>query len=324
MTPDTAAESNPSWSRDGGMVAFTRSSEQNTGAGYTMRAGGSDLRRIADCFSTCDQTPVAISPNGRLIAFAVPGVQQVDSIVIETVSGRDRHTICTHDRCGQGLGGIAGSPDSRRLAFSNQGIVSLGLGPDPSEIRVANVSGGPVRQLTGAACRAPAYTCSYDTDPTWSPDGREIAYSHVALYRPHVRRRISGIWIIRAGGGRPRQLASCAALTCPGPAEPVGSPDGRELAFADDVEGPTIEIVPMHGRPRTIRACAGGRCVVPTSVVWSPDGRSLAFTGSTYPTASVYTIRASGGGLRRIAQGAIGSIDWLSGSGIPTRPPPRT
>ena len=53
------------------------------------------------------------------------------------------------------------------------------------------------------------------TQPSWSPDGKSIAY---------VSPRRGGIWIVPVSGGEPQQLTKFGS-------RPSWSPDGREIAF---------------------------------------------------------------------------------------------
>ena len=68
--------------------------------------------------------------------------------------------------------------------------------------------------------------------PTWSPDGRELAFAND-----------DGLWIVSATGGKSRLVAR-------GGGTPRWSPDGRELSFANR-DGLWI-VSATGGKPRLV------------------------------------------------------------------------
>jgi eukaryotic-like serine/threonine-protein kinase len=98
------------------------------------------------------------------------------------------------------------------------------------------------------------------TQPTWSPDGRFIAYSsdHGGNF---------DIWVQPIGGGRAVQVTSDPAHDW----QPSWSPDGNSIAFRSERDGGGIYVVPaLGGRERRIAAFG----YYPE---WSPDGSQLLF-----------------------------------------------
>ena len=96
--------------------------------------------------------------------------------------------------------GPALSPDGRKLAFSAF-----------ARLYVYDLDTQRAQQLSPAGVQA--------FHPSWSPDGRSLAY---------VTWRSDGgghIWRIRANGGRPRQLSEHAAYYT----DPAWSPDGKRI-----------------------------------------------------------------------------------------------
>jgi Tol biopolymer transport system component len=92
---------------------------------------------------------------------------------------------------------------------------------------------------------------------------------------------------------------------------PAWSPDGRTIAFADDI-GPSAQTLFVMnadgGLRRRIPIAAGGERNVSNNVpAWSPDGTQLAFTRSvigprtrTGWTVDVYVVNRDGKNLRRV------------------------
>jgi TolB protein len=146
-------------------------------------------------------------------------------------------------------------------------------------------------------------------DITWSPDGREIAFSrgatHNDIYAAKVdgtgeRRLTHGPARMKHAGGKPiHNLA------------PDWSPDGKKIAFwrVGDQGIPTPEagLYVMNadgsGQRRLARNNLWG-------ALWSPDGRKLAFAGNSSGRLDVYVVNADGSGLRRLTRVSWVGFSW--------------
>lgn len=94
--------------------------------------------------------------------------------------------------------------------------------------------------------------------PSWSPDGRFIAYDS-------DRGGTFGIWVQPVGGGDPVQVTHSSAHDW----QPDWSPDGNSMVFRSEREGGGLYVVPpFGGRERKI-ASFGYR------PRWSPDGSKI-------------------------------------------------
>ena len=195
----------------------------------------------------------------------------------------------------------AWSPDGRSIAFvrSRDRHQRMQPGrrtpPEQSDIYVMNADGSRKRNLTRDRAN--------DDLPTWSPDGRRIAFLH-------GRGRGRGqLYVVNADGSGLRNLGRIA-----GPAlfysHPVWSPDGRTIYF---------------GRYLISTDGSGARKLpyIPLIAVWSPDGRQIAFvgnraTGLPGPGArfkadsEIYVMNADGSGTRRLTHnlGYDGAPAW--------------
>ena len=134
-----------------------------------------------------------------------------------------------------------------------------------------------------------------DCCPTWSPDGRQIAFARYSG-------KMFSIFVIPALGGTERRVYR-------GPASVGGglswSPDGRVLAFpqASDSD-PTTSWLSMlflaDGSVRTLTMPPGGS--LDSLPSFSPDGTQLAFVRSLVAGVSndVYVMSSSGGAVKRL------------------------
>lgn len=274
----------PIWSPDGTrLVAVARNGRDEPMGIWMIDVEGNETQLVAD--GDFHYSP-AWAPDGKSVFFqsnrlGQPGIWQVDVNTRElkralgdgigydafAVAGegseivyqRGKYTggqffydVETGARSPVSLGGaIRVSADGRWAAYQsyrsgNQDIWALPL--DKSD-------GEPV-QIT----RYPGA----DHDPSWSPDGKRVAYVSDAATQD--------IWIASLEGGEPELLVG-------GPREefqPMWSPDGRFIAFSSDRGdgGPSLWLCRVEDK--SIAPVAEGRFVWVHS--WSPDGASIVYT----------------------------------------------
>jgi dipeptidyl aminopeptidase/acylaminoacyl peptidase len=145
------------------------------------------------------------------------------------------------------------------------------------------------------------------TGPTWSPDGRWVAYTtnlNTASVRDAGFSNNLDIYLVPADSGAARQLT-----TNPGPDRaPVFSPDGRRVAYL----GSTLVNSSADQMQAFVMALDGGEPVNLTadydysvsSIQWSSDGRSLYISTAEGLTQRLYRVPADGGRLVPVDLGA--------------------
>jgi Tol biopolymer transport system component len=169
-----------------------------------------------------------------------------------------------------------------RIAFSC-GREGLGL-----EVCVMNADGSGQRNLT----RHPAN----DFKPSWSPDGRRIAF-----VSDRDRNGPFEVYVMNAKGGDQRRVMR---MKGGGSTEPAWSPDGRRIAFAGN-DG--LYVVNADGSG--LRRLTGSG----ETPAWSPDGRRIAFTSRQDGNDEVYVMNADGTGQRNLTRNA--AADHVDGGG---------
>jgi Tol biopolymer transport system component/DNA-binding winged helix-turn-helix (wHTH) protein len=132
------------------------------------------------------------------------------------------------------------------------------------------------------------------TDATWSPDGRRIAFAW-------DRDGNFDIFVQSLDGGDPTRITSSPANDT----QPAWSPDGARLVFRSEEDGGGLFTVRAGGGP--VRRVVGFG-VRPT---WMPDGRDIAFAGDEMQT--LYLVRGDGGEPpREILKGQLTNGWWAS------------
>jgi dipeptidyl aminopeptidase/acylaminoacyl peptidase len=103
--------------------------------------------------------------------------------------------------------------------------------------------------------------------PTWSPDGKSIAFISNMSGR-------NNLWLVRADGGWPVQLT----VSDQRQAAPAWSPDGKWIAYQSDFDGDEqwdiFLVSPTTGKVVNLTQT---REIAELNPTWSPDGRYLAY-----------------------------------------------
>ena len=148
-----------------------------------------------------------------------------------------------------------------------------------------NPIAGTIRRLTRNSAR--------DRFPSWSPDGRQIAFAS-------ERDGNYEIYVMGSDGNNPRRLTHNSA----GDHIPSWSPDGRQIAFASERDG-DLEIYVMGSdgsNPRRLTHNSA-RDYVPS---WSPDGRHIAFDSGRDGNYEIYVMGSDGSNPRRLTHNSAG------------------
>lgn len=274
--------------------------------------------------------PTLARPGPSLLAVSALGKRP--GITVMTTSGRilPHHSIRVPSQT------FAISPDGRQIAYDS-GLFAVGIRPVGGGHRTALVhraddpawsAEGRELAVDGYGSGAPHYTSNiftvrpghakqlfirdrhWDTDPTWSPDGTDIAFERETPSGGTGKGRHTGIYL--SDGTALRQLISDQDGVA---FDPAWSPDGREIAFDDTRNGAhvqfgrTADIYVINVDGTHLRQITHDPKRDDEAPHWSPDGRELAFTVSGDARAGV-GIKTLGAGLSKCLLRPTWSDDW--------------
>ncbi|HFD10928.1 MAG TPA: Tol-Pal system beta propeller repeat protein TolB [Crenotrichaceae bacterium] len=203
----------------------------------------------------------------RLIGYRIPSskddlrrmTHQISDMVYEKLTG-EKGVFATH------IAYVTLSRDSNRHPIYR--------------LQIADADGYGARSIV--ASRQPIMS------PTWSPDGKTVAYVSFEHRRSEIFTQ--DIW-----AGKRTSIASFPGIN----GAPAWSPDGSKLALTLSKDGnPDIYIFDIKTRQlhRIVKHYA-----VDTEPAWSPDGQTLVFTSDRGGSPQIYRVSVNGGSAKRVS-----------------------
>src|SRR5262245_11760074 len=185
------------------------------------------------------------------------------------------------------------SPDGRKLVFGKQprrrGAACRPAGLCKDEIYVINADGTGLQRLTRNAL--------VDGHPTWSPDGRRIAFTR------DRDEFTANIYVMNADGSGQRRLTQ--DLTLYGGAfgppwvELAWSPDWKKIAFVASGALGALDIFVINADGSGLRNVTN-TWTTSFDFAWSPDGRRIAFLDGPVDGAPLTVVNADRTGKQRL------------------------
>lgn len=237
----------------------------------TMRPDGSGFRTIlrfeAESSDNCSIDQATWSPNGRTVLYSTfRGIWTIRA------DGKRKRSVLD-------VGSSAAwSPNGREVVFVQRVEES-----QADALFSVRRDGSGLRRVT-----APVESEIYG--PSWSPDGRTIAFTvwHNGQ---------ESIWTVGANGSRLRKIAEKARL-------PDWSPDGRRIIFTDRLS--ILTMAPDGSRRRQVTPPVLEEETF--QATFSPDGTKIAYVRDW----RVWVMTAGGKRARRVSppDTVVSRVDW--------------
>lgn len=196
----------------------------------------------------------------------------------------------------------AWSPDGQKIAF-----VANFAGRSTAFIYIMNADGTNLRRIP--ACERTPAEKWYDAecrDPSWSPDGKRIAFvKRTARAYPNYDFPWA-IHVVNVDGFGKYRLTDSTDETGVHASKPVWSPDGSKIVFLRSVDDPYIfenerEIYEINADGSNERRLA--QCNYCLTLAWSPDGTRIAFGSSDRNGKwGIYVMNADGSNLLSLTE----------------------
>lgn len=160
-------------------------------------------------------------------------------------------------------------------------------------IFTTNFTGNNLKRLASNSSKI------HNARPSWSPNGKKIAFTRTA-----GARRNTDIYIMNADGSNKKLVTNERLI--PGDiredGHPAFSPSGRKIVFW---RGPDLYTINVDGTNLT-QITSDGRKTLEGSPVWSPDGTKIAYEGDM----EIVVMNSDGSSPTEIPDRLGGSPDW--------------
>jgi Tol biopolymer transport system component len=269
------------------------------GSIFAMNADGTGVTQLTvpDLASSISDRSPAWSPDGKRVAFVRCGLSSDDcDIYVMNADGTGIARLTA--QAGANVDPTF-SKDGKRIAFaSSRDANGSVVGADALDIYIMDsVTGGNVVRVTNQP--------GMDLQPTWSPDGKQIAFVSA---RDGGDSGMLDLYAVTLDGLQVTRLTWASEPVT----QPSWAPGGKQIAFTVGfAEGPNTDIYVLTLDSKQLTRLTDGPDTpgVDEAATWSPDGKQIAFISTRSGTnRDAYVMNADGKAVTRLTYTA--SDEW--------------
>ncbi len=327
--------SEPQLSPDGSTVAFVAervllSSNSKQKQIYTVPIGGGAAKQIT-FFGDANQRP-RWSPDSARLAFVSDRSGKSQIWITDADGGNARQVTDLPTEAD----GVLYAPDGAHLVFTSRVFPQCGGNMDCNKQELAQreenpvkahtydrllyrhwtewddgrrshlfavpVEGGAARDLTPGNKDVPPFSLGGPDAYAISPDGKEVCFTMIAGDDLATSTN-SDLYVVPIEGGVPSAITTNPAADT----SPVYSPDGNSIAYRAQLrpgyESDRFRLLTYNRATAEVLHLTESFDRWVTSMTWSPDSTRLFFTAEDRGREPIYTVPATGGGIRIVVHG---------------------
>jgi dipeptidyl aminopeptidase/acylaminoacyl peptidase len=297
LTAEGASSSHARWSPDGKFIAFLSArSEAKTQVWLLNRLGG-EAQRLTD--TPQDVEDFAWSPDGRLLVLVLRDASPEELEAAREAKSKDGEANAKEKK-------KAAKPwviDRLQFKFDELGY----LDRRRRHVYVFDLAAKSMAQITSG---------DYDdSEPTWSPDGKFLAFSSNRSKPDPDLNYNTDIWVVAADNADKGAHLTQVTTNLAADTAPAWSPDGNWITYITQLDAHLFDFATKH---IAVSPATGGKAQVLTFALdrvsisprFSPDGKFIYFIADDDGTQNVCRVPLTGGEVTRPIAGRVMVNDY--------------
>lgn len=299
LTAEGPSSSHPRWSPDGKFLAFLSEREEGNSQVYLLNRLGGEAQRLTD--TPQDVDTFSWSPDGKRLVLVLrdPTPEELEAAATKAKDGSDDKAASKKKSKAQRPWVID------RLLFKEDTVGYLDR--RRTHLYSFELATKSLTQVTSGDFD--------DTEPDWSPDGKQLAFTSNRSKPDPDANYDTEIWVV-AAGNTDKGASLTQVTTAPGEHHsPAWSPDGKWIAYNTKLDPKLFEYATKHiavspatGGDARILTRAFDRMA--TSPRFAPDGKSIYFVADDDGTQTLAQVSVADGKVTRPIAGRISLAEF--------------
>jgi dipeptidyl aminopeptidase/acylaminoacyl peptidase len=296
MTAEGVSSSHPRWSPDGKYLAFLSSRNEGKSQVWLLNRLGGEAVRLTETVQGVND--FEWSPDSTRLVLILQDPKPEDA---EAAKEKDKEKPAPKPK----------TPPPfviDRLQFKEDTVGYLDR--RRTHLYVFDVASKSVTQVTSG---------DYDdNEPSWSPDGKSLAFTSNRSVPDPDRNFNTDIWVVAANNADKGAHLTQITTNLGADRSPAWSPDGKWIAFVSQTDVKAIDyathhlaIAPSTGGEEKVLTLAFDRTV--RRPRFSDDGRSIYFLAEDDGTQNLCRIAVTGGEITRPLSGRLTVVSYSLG-----------